>query len=155
MRKLLFLTLSILTLISCSKENERDSLNSPTEERKTANLRIYYDNGGNDYGCSGVGGNCLPDVDVCGNCLDSWIQLLLWLVEHQHYPHSIDPGDPNNPNNVYDDLVYMFGQNNADLILNGTATITTKGSNQNNGTIYVIITNLNEEILAVHPYVFD
>ena len=27
-------------------------------------LRVYYDNGGEDYGCNSSGGNCLPDVVI-------------------------------------------------------------------------------------------
>jgi len=155
MKNLFLYFIASLILIGCSKESRLEQFSTHEKSVKTTQLRVFYDNGGDDYGCTGLGGNCLPDVNVCGNCLDSWIQLILWFVEHQHYPHSIDPQDPNHPSNVYDDLLFLFGKSTAEKLLNGTVSISTKGPNSTDNTLYVIIQNLSGETLAVHPYVLD
>ena len=62
---------SLLIFVSCTKEE--DFLKNPSVQNskvnvnlKTvgSNLRVWYDNGGDDYGCTGIGGSCLPDVII-------------------------------------------------------------------------------------------
>lgn len=56
-----------LALFGCQKEDlspasENSGMRSKADQRTA--LRVYFDNGGSDYGCKGSGGNCLPDVVV-------------------------------------------------------------------------------------------
>lgn len=69
---------AILGLIaSCNKEKVEPTVRNSTmntsindsEEKgsvmdKASGRRVWFDNGGKDYGCKGSGGNCLPDVIV-------------------------------------------------------------------------------------------
>jgi hypothetical protein len=71
----LFFALVGTVMIGCEKDESISPVdsndNDNIEASKTKSLpnnkahgRVYYDNGGNDYGCSGSGGNCLDDVIV-------------------------------------------------------------------------------------------
>lgn len=65
MKKILFSAFCVFALVSCEKEEDKKNIDQSSRLlNASSSLRVYYDNGGNDYGCKGSGGNCLPDVIV-------------------------------------------------------------------------------------------
>ncbi|MNK24846.1 hypothetical protein D3C87_431610 [compost metagenome] len=59
--------LLLLVISSCQKKETITKTSSVSENQQTKsyrNLRVWYDNGGKDYGCWLAGGNCLDDVIV-------------------------------------------------------------------------------------------
>jgi len=73
MKNLLFFFVfpAFILLLSCTKSAENHLTPSlpeysgkPDVKNRTKDLRVYYDEGGENYGCRGTGGNCLPTVIV-------------------------------------------------------------------------------------------
>jgi hypothetical protein len=66
LRILLLTVIGITIIFSCNKKEEIISKknNFNNLQKDMQQLRVYYDNGGEDYGCEGSGGNCLPDIIV-------------------------------------------------------------------------------------------
>lgn len=65
LRILLLTVIGITIIFSCNKEEIISKKNSSNNlQKEMVQLRVYYDNGGDDYGCNSSGGNCLPDVII-------------------------------------------------------------------------------------------
>lgn len=66
-----FLALVPFLVTSCSKQDSFTAENiSEIEDfsmpQSFGGMRVWYDNGGNDFGCSGSGGTCFDDVVILG-----------------------------------------------------------------------------------------
>jgi hypothetical protein len=148
--------LVIMTLNSCTKENETLSGQKPVSVAKTVkapptnNLRIWHDNGnvpgveGVDYGCWDLGGNCLPTVVVVGTP----IKVIKTLV------HQIETNDIEGLNSTmktnFDILSKIFETSVLQSIIDGKANISVRGSLTENSKAYFLISE-KDEIEQVVP----
>ena len=67
--KNLILAMIVLVAFSCQNEenavpNVANTATAKNYSNRQSSLRIYFDNGGQIYGCAGAGGNCLSDVVI-------------------------------------------------------------------------------------------
>lgn len=150
----LFIAILGITFWSCKKEpiNSTTITNSEIEPLKASNLRYFYDNGQTDddplsdnFGCRGVGGNCLPDFVVTGLMSPNFLSNLEIYLESS------------NPNDIID----FFIENQAELnqfipiniiedVINGNLTVSHAGTLEDLGTLYIKIYD-NNNLIHVYP----
>lgn len=147
--KKIYLIFMIGAIVSCSTDNNEANENANTTaadfqlKAQSGSLRVYYDNGGDDYGCKGSGGNCLPDVIVTPNV-------------HQ-MAESIDnivsAGSPDELNNFfqenYEGLMEFIDPAHIEGTLNGYYSVSCQGNLEDR--FYLRFANPDNEFEAVYP----
>ena len=150
MKKLIFAVSSFALLMSCEKEIEKNNNNSErvtvTENTlKASNLRLWYDNGGDNYVCAGSGGNCFPDIIVTPHLA----------VPIENFSTN---GSLGNYTSLHDLIssnmaVYeqIFDRSDLDAVLSGVLKIKTRG-NTGDAKKYILFYSDNT-IKAVYPLI--
>jgi hypothetical protein len=154
------LVIAITTLIIGCKKSSQAPVNSSAstetnvavETDNSANkwvastgLRVYYDNGGTDYGCNSSGGNCLDDVIVTPTFV-AFIDV-------------IENGSASQVatfvSNNYSTLDDVIPTDVLDDVLDTDDTVTTHGTLNTfgEGTIYIIFNDI-DGLQCVCPIVF-
>ena len=131
MKKLIFVTVVLFAFLSCSKdrltnsspENEGVNQNSNNQALFKSALTIFYDNGGDDYGCKGVPGNCSGIVPVYPKGI---INNIFNIVNGQDGVAIV-----NVFTNQYNVLKGLMDSRILDNVLNGTYTVTARGTKYN------------------------
>lgn len=151
MKKIL-ISFSVLTALlgvfSCQTD-ESASSESTTNHAKMYDMRIYYDFGGTDYGCSGSGGNCLDDVEIECYISEDLIEDVPIYVPVELPKPPISFKDHVRANR--DIFVQYFKPELIDGILNDEVRIAKRGSCEA-GKIYVIFGDNDSKIISVQPF---
>lgn len=142
-----------LVFASCQKEeitkqSDRQDKQIVNHNDNTAkvgghNMRYYYDNGGNDYGCEGSSGNCYETVDVTPKLAD---------VINDIGDNNDDDGKVKELVKVnYEPLTDILSDQILDGIIEGQFNLRVKGSLHSEGkTAYLLILK-GEDIASVYP----
>ena len=146
--KKLSLIFVIGVFFSCSTDNNEANENSNNAanfhlKAQSNNLRVYYDNGGDDYGCSGSGGNCLPDVIITPN-----LHVMAEGIGNVLSAGSADEVQNFFQNN-YDGLAQFIDPVYIEGTINGYYNVSSKGDI--NDRFYIRFANQNNEFEAVYP----
>ncbi len=67
---LVLLAFQVILLASCSSEVNNVEPQEDIFFQADAGMRVWHDNGGDDFGCDGSGGTCLDDVIIIGDRID-------------------------------------------------------------------------------------
>lgn len=159
--KTLFLSgaiLFLLSIMSCEKDNivpkptmesaklQASNSSDANLNQRASGMRMYFDNGkvpgvdGIDYGCSGSGGNCYPDVTVSPS-----------LAEMCN-----DFGVSSNPSSFaedhYSELSNVVDQDILDAVINETYSVHLRCEGSTTSTGYLLFKDANEDIQAVCVY---
>lgn len=149
----LFLAIVGIGFTSCekeeiSKQSNRQDKPVVNQEDNTAkigghNMRYYYDNGGNDYGCEGSSGNCYETVVVTPKLAD---------VINDIGDNNNDDGKVRELVNLnYEALTDILSNQILDGIIEGQFNLRVKGSLHSEGkTAYLLILK-GEDIASVYP----
>lgn len=141
---------AMMFLASCEKTQiqTNEKLNASNEVFTTkATLRVYFDNGtfpgvdGVDYGCSGAGGNCQPDVVVVGGIADPVKDLYNAIGSHT-VVHELFTDNETIFNEV-------FGEENVENVLNNVLTVSVRGSIYDTQTAYFVFKKNGTEFSVV------
>lgn len=124
----LFLALVGIGVVGCKKtdlsKNEENVSTSILTAK--ANGRVYFDNGdpngveGIDYGCSGSGGGCLPEVTVKPSIVNP--------VKNVYYSAGNNSLVSTIFTNNKIDFFEIFGEQNVNDVISGVATVTVRGN---------------------------
>lgn len=151
MKKSILLGLSpaLLLLIAtgCQKDSIRKSTaNESCSDTKQQDLRVWWDTGrrpgidGQDFGCEGIGGNCLPDATVS----PKEVSLLT------------DFGQSSNPEifaeNNYSKLSGVLRTALLDDVINGKLSVTIRGKIGAEKRGYLLFSSGDGTIQSVHPF---
>ena len=150
-------TLAILAIIFASCHKDQLDPTTPTCTDVTSasgtakrligsTYRVYYDNGGTDYGCKGTGGNCLDDVVVTPNISARFKNIIA--VLHSDNPKAIT-------NVLVNHKEFLEQYIDKDILMSaidGSSSIQVKGTLQD-GNVFLIFISAKGEIQAVYPIV--
>lgn len=152
MKKLIGLVCAALTLAGCQKEQTHPNGTSTIgalDETKSASYRVYFDNGaqpgveGQDYGCAGSGGNCLPDVVVTAS-LKPAIDNVFTAVYTNNDATIRSAFSANRTA-----LLNYVDKAHVDGVINGTLRARARGASPNNR--YLIIRRTGGVLVGVYP----
>lgn len=117
-------------------------------------LRVYYDNGGEDYGCNSSGGNCLPDVVITPTSIHN--ELLNQIQEIRNiYQQDVEFANAligeiiasNEP--TFQDI---FPQSVINEILNNALKLYIRGTESYR---CILLYNSNNDIVNVYPVISE
>lgn len=153
MKRSAFIGLSTLLLLFFAEGCQKESLNTQpgiTENTlpptKQQDLRMWWDSGrepgfeGVDYGCEGIGGNCLPDAVVTPK------------------PASLltDFAQSNNPDTFasthYTNLSKVIDKEILDRVINGQLDVSIRGEIGIGKTGYLKFSSGNGTVVLVYPF---
>ncbi|MDD2412863.1 MAG: hypothetical protein PHN55_12825 [Dysgonamonadaceae bacterium] len=153
MKKISIILLMIVAFTSCTKENlvntttRKADLNTNTKAATQPVMRIWYDNGGSDYGCIKGKGNCLPTTDIVADKI-KLINNLFCVVKSANQPEIIHFFKENR-----DELSLFFEKETIDNVLNGTFVVKDKDENAQNERFILFVLPSTGEITSVNPFV--
>ncbi|TAE18056.1 MAG: hypothetical protein EAZ95_05280 [Bacteroidetes bacterium] len=150
MKKVILTAICAVALASCQQQKEV----APTQEAKTSvtrkdksDLRVWYDRGGSDYGCSGTGGNCLDDVILSAPKPKGFTATL----------QTMSAGTPTEIRDAFSDnrsvLIQYISATVVDATINGDLNATLRGL-PTDATCYMLFSDANTNtITTVYPVV--
>lgn len=152
MRKLIFTALCAIALASCQQKEvapTQEAKTSVTRKDKSGGTRIYYDNGGTDYGCGcrDCGGNCLDDVILSAPKPKGFTEAL----------RTMSAGTPTEIRDAFlehrSELIQYISARIVDDTINGDLNATLRGL-PTDVTCYMLFTNPTTNIIEmVYPVV--
>jgi len=134
--------------VACEKEEVKPVVSSTVNDTdapvKAGTRKVWFDEGGSNYGCKGSGGNCLDEV----------------VARLQKYTllNEIGTCANNNQNALviakfienYADLSSLISTDVLDDVINGVATLKVKGTVSSSSTAYFLFTKAGN-IYSVQP----
>jgi hypothetical protein len=155
MKKVIYssLILATIMLTSCEKEevtrnqssSEENNIHSEEVVNKAAgSLRIYYDNGGDDFGCAGSGGNCYPTVTITPSVA----------VDLGDVIDGVNTGDEDVIRHSFLNneslLIKLLGSNTFENVIEGTYFPSTRGDLTEANSIYFVF-EVDNKVVEVKP----
>lgn len=151
MKNVIIVAIFAIALASCQKEqitpnkilsNRNETLST---KKLVGNLRIYYDNGGSDYGCKGSGGNCLPDVVITSEIMANFNDI--FDVLHSNNATAIRSVF----NNQKEFLEEYIDTNILQLAINGEYNVKAKGDNPDQTRYIIFVSSKKGSVEGVYP----
>ncbi len=134
---------------SCQKEtrsSKSEFTDEPISHTKQQDLRMWWDSGripgieGVDYGCEGIGGNCLPEVVVTP-------KTAALLTDFAQSTHSKSFASTH-----YRNLSKVINTETLDDVIHGKLTVSIRGEIGIGKTGYVKFSSGNGTVISVYPF---
>lgn len=146
MRKILLISALSFMFFNCEKEEE---ITNSNQRIVIGTITTFYDNGGNDYGCSGAPTDCVPEIIVTPKGLTKSFQSTIAPLIN-----AINIQDVGRVQTIFRDnqadLLNYFEQQIIDDLLNGNLTLRLK-SDTINQEYYFIFDDLSGNVARVYP----
>jgi hypothetical protein len=152
MKKLSLVAIMLIALVSCEKEQLNSDLSLSMDENlvvnnnKAAKMRIFYDHGGNNYGCTGSGGSCADDVIVKPAPKGEGFESLFDAIYKNDTDKVISLFQKHG-----DYFIEYIDQEIINLVVKGELKASLRG-NESDNTKYIIFTSsVYGKVVAVYP----
>lgn len=155
-KTILFSLIATTGLVSCKKEvltptSSQSQIQSQTPTSSSARgafyFRVFYDNGGQDYGCRGSGGNCADDIVVSAHIKGAINGVF----------GSLHSGNDIAIQTVFENyknvLINHMDEGDVDGVIRGNLKAKARGTNPTENR-YIILTDASTDMeVAVYPFV--